>query len=103
MVIEVDYPRVPAAPGLHCREGSTERHIMTKIYFPSIDAEAEVSADIKRGATAAVCDAFKSGAYFGRVRHVKFTVRRPANWDRKDETFVLHQIPVGGFAYKVEA
>lgn len=73
----------------------------TKIYFPSIDAEAVVEADMTRGGTAAVCDMWDGKAYFGQIRHIKFTTRRPANWDRKPDVDVLKHIPEGGFAYEI--
>lgn len=73
----------------------------TKIYFPSINAEAIVDADLKRGGTASVCDSWDGEAYFGRVRQVKFTTVRPAKWDGYFEIDALKHIPNGGFAYRV--
>jgi hypothetical protein len=78
-----------------------EKVMATTIYFPSINAEAVINTDIKRGGTAAVCASWDGNAYIGRVRNIKFTTSRPANWDRKDEVHVLKHIPDGGFAYEI--
>lgn len=72
----------------------------TTIYFPSINAEATISVDLKRGATAQVCAAYDGSAYFGKISRVKFTTVKPRDWSLR-EIDVLHHIPAGGFCYEI--
>lgn len=76
----------------------------TTIYFPSIKAQATISADIKRGGTASVCPAYNGEAYIGKINRVKFTTVEPKTRDWKESDIdALHHIPAGGFCYKLIA
>lgn len=71
-----------------------------KIYFPDLDAEATIDAELRRGGTASVCSAWDGSAYFGKITRVKFTTRKPKGWDDDfREIRTLHHIPTGGFCF----
>lgn len=72
-----------------------------KIYFPDLNAEANLDVELKRGGKADVCNTWDGSAYIGRITRQRFTVREPKGWDCR-EIRTLHHIPVGGFAFFVD-
>ena len=79
---------------------------MTRIYFPTIRAYADVEHDIKRGGSAFISagyDTAAGGAYIGASFYAKFSITQPRDFARVDYDRVTHLAAHGssGFARNV--